>query len=66
MKLTVTCQTCGKILSVVEKDNFSNEDISMYQQSVSCDTLQGVGEDDDGNPVNIYDGNSNIQTTKTQ
>lgn len=65
MKLTVTCQTCGKILSIAEKDNFSDEDIGMYEQNVSCDTLQGTTVDDEGNTVNVYDGSANIQASKT-
>ncbi len=65
MKLTISCQICGKILSIAEKDAFTDEDINMYQQSLSCDTLQSVGVDDDGNPVNVYDGNERVQVSKT-
>ena len=58
MKLTISCQTCGKILSTVEKpENFSSDDINMYEQSVSCDTLQADGV--------TQDGQSAIQVTKT-
>lgn len=65
MKLTITCQTCNKILTVVEKDNFSQSDIDMYEASLSCDTVQKSSFDDDGNPVVVYDGSDNIQATKT-
>jgi len=66
MKLTVTCQTCGKILSVIEKDQITLEDLDMYAQSSSCDTVAGTTTDDDGNSVTVYDGQTNIQTTMTR
>lgn len=67
MKLTISCQTCGKILMIAEKDNFSDEDISMYKQSSSCDTLVIENAiDEDGNVINIYDGTANVIATKTQ
>lgn len=66
MKLTISCQTCGKILSIIEKDSFTDDDVSMYQQSSYCDTVSGEGSDDDGNTITLYDGQSNIQTTKIQ
>jgi hypothetical protein len=66
MNLTVTCQTCGKVLTVVQKDQVSQQDISDYQANSFCDTVQGTGTDGDGNPITIYDGTSNIQATMTQ
>lgn len=47
MKLTVTCQECGGILLVVEKDVITDEDIQMYEDSCSCekdgqDSIQGT------------------------
>lgn len=57
MKLTVTCQLCGKILSVIQKDQITNEDIDMYKSSSFCDTLQ-----DDGV---TKDGQTNVQVAKT-
>lgn len=65
MKLTITCQTCGKTLSVVEKDQISDSDIAMYEAASNCDTVQSTYTDDDGNLVTVYDSNSNIQATKT-
>lgn len=65
MKLTITCQTCGKVLSVVEKDQINDSDIAMYEASSNCDTVAGTDVDGDGNPITVYDGNSNIQATKT-
>jgi hypothetical protein len=65
MNLTVTCQTCGKILSVVQKDQISQDDITSYEQNSFCNTVQGTGTDDDGNPITIYDGQTNIQATMT-
>lgn len=66
MKLTITCQICGKILTEIEKDQISDDDVNMYGQASFCDTVQGEGLDDDGNPITLYDGQSNIQVTKTQ
>ena len=57
MKLTITCQICGKILTKVEKDQISDDDIQMYESACSCDTVQ-----DDGITI---DGQTNIQATKT-
>lgn len=37
MKLLVTCQTCGKTLSIVEKDFVTNEDVELYQATSSCE-----------------------------
>lgn len=58
MKLIVTCQLCGQILSVIQKDSdFSADDINMYEQACFCDTVQ-----DDGVTI---DGQTSIQVTKT-
>jgi hypothetical protein len=57
MKLTVTCQICGKVLSIVQKDVIDNDDISMYELSSSCDTLQIDGV--------TLDGQTDVQATKT-
>lgn len=69
MKLTVSCQKCGKILSVVEKDQISNDDIAMYQSNAFCDTVQGIVdvEDEEGNitPTTVYDAQDSILATKT-
>lgn len=61
MKLSVSCQICGKVLCIIEKDNITDDDVNLYETTCSCDTVQGV--DADGNL--IYDGQSNIQATKT-
>ncbi len=66
MKLTVTCQTCGKILSVVSKDQVSQQDIIDYQTNSYCNTVAGESVDADGNPIIVYDGQSNIQATMTK
>lgn len=65
MTLTITCQTCGKILASVSKDQITNDDVTMYEANSSCDTVQGQGVDGDGNPITLYDGQSSIQATKT-
>lgn len=65
MKLTITCQICGKILSAIDKPQISDDDIAMYKASSFCDTVQGSTVDEDGNDVTVYDGQTNIQTTKT-
>jgi hypothetical protein len=57
MKLTVTCQLCGKTLAVVEKDHITDDDIAMYEVSASCDTVQADGI--------TLDGQEDIQATKT-
>lgn len=57
MKLTVTCQTCGKILSEIEKDSITDEDLAMYENNASCDTVQSDGV--------TLDGQQNIQVMKT-
>ena len=57
MKLTVTCQLCGKVLSVVEKDQVTEQDIQDYESMMSCSTVQSDGV--------TVDGQSDIQVTKT-
>lgn len=70
MKLTVTCQSCGKLLSVVEKDQISQEDIEQYRTSSYCDTVKGTAEVDDGMggtmTILVSDGQDDIQITKTE
>ena len=59
MKLTVSCQICGTILTVVQNDNitiFSNEDIEMYENGCYCNVVT------DG----VVDGQQNITATQTQ
>lgn len=65
MKLTVSCQICGKVLSTVSKDQISDDDVVMYEAGSSCDTVSSVSTDDDGNQIIIYDGQTSIQATKT-
>jgi hypothetical protein len=65
MKLTVSCQTCGKVLAVIDKDQVTSDDVNMYEQSSSCDTIASESFDENGNPIIVYDGNSNIQATMT-
>ncbi len=65
MKLTVTCQTCGSILAIVQKSQVTSDDISLYEEMSYCTTVAGQGTDDSGNPITLYDGNSNIQATMT-
>jgi hypothetical protein len=57
MKLTVSCQICGEILAIVEKDSFTDDDINMYEQFCFCNTLGPDGV--------TPDGQTNIQATKT-
>jgi hypothetical protein len=50
IKLTVSCQICGKILAEIEKDEMiSQDDIDMYQQNTVCPD----------------DGNDNVIAVKT-
>jgi len=46
MEMQVKCNVCGKILAIVDKPQITDEDKSMYSQTVSCDV----------------DGQSDIQT----
>lgn len=55
MKLTTSCQVCGTILSVVEKDMVTQDDINNYQQNSSCSvTTNGT-----------VDGQTNIESIAT-
>jgi len=61
MKITVVCQKCGKVLSIIEKDVVSDEDLNMYTNFSSCSTDDTYDVepilDDDGNPILDDDGN---------
>lgn len=58
MKLTVSCQVCGTVLTVVENLNgFTEDDIQMYEQGCYC-TVMSDGIDEDGQ--------DNIIAIKTQ
>jgi putative methionine-R-sulfoxide reductase with GAF domain len=37
MKMTVTCGVCNKELAVIEKDDVTDDDKTMYQNNTSCD-----------------------------
>jgi hypothetical protein len=64
MKLTVSCQICGRIIAVAEKDNFSADDINMYQNQSSCEVDGPFQQyDGDGNPLPLD--TSNIVVSKT-
>lgn len=57
MRLNISCQICGKILATIEKpEAFTQDDIDMYETSVSCDTVQEDGI--------TLDGQTDIQATK--
>lgn len=57
MKITVSCQKCGKILALAEKDLVTQDDLNMYMSTCVCDTdgpfppVMGVGEDN--NPIQL-------------
>jgi len=57
MKLTVSCQICGTILSEIEKQQISDDDVQMYEQASFCNVLGPDGV--------TPDGQTNIQATKT-
>lgn len=65
MKLTITCQVCGKVLCIIEKDQISDADIAMYQAGSYCDTVVDTITDEDGNTVTLFDAQTSIQATKT-
>jgi succinate dehydrogenase flavin-adding protein (antitoxin of CptAB toxin-antitoxin module) len=55
MKIHVVCQTCGKTLSVVEKEQVSQEDLDMYRQMSSCpddDTFETIVDEEGNETVN--------------
>lgn len=37
MKLTISCQECGKILSLVEKPEITQDDLDLYKYNCSCE-----------------------------
>jgi len=41
MKLQVICQECGKKIIEVHKEVISNEDVSLYEKSCSCEEHGG-------------------------
>lgn len=64
MKLTVSCQICGRVISAVEKPEVSQDDITSYVNNSSCQMDGPFQEyDDQGNalPMDF----SNIVATKT-
>lgn len=63
MNLSISCQACGKILAVVEKDQVTQDDIIMYEAGAFCQTIAGETVDSDGNSIPVYDGQTNIQAT---
>jgi hypothetical protein len=64
MKLTVSCQTCGRTIAIAEKDNFTDDDINMYQIGSSCQ-VDGPIIQFDANGNIIPSGATNIVATKT-
>lgn len=60
MKITVICQKCGTVISVIEKDQVSDEDLNMYKNSSSCST------DDIYNTVPILDDNGDPELDENQ
>jgi hypothetical protein len=55
MKLTVTCQICGTILTVIQKNTVTAEDIAEYEANTSCDVVTN----------GVQDGQQDIQATMT-
>lgn len=71
MKITVSCKTCGKILSIAEKDQVSDADLDMYMANSRCDQdgpfPPVMGADDEGNPIELSPAVENtIIATKTE
>jgi hypothetical protein len=56
-KMTVSCQLCGKILTVIEKETISAEDLSDGVLNSYCET--------DGQ-VQIHNGQLNIIAVRTK
>jgi hypothetical protein len=57
MKITVSCKKCGRILTVVEKDEVHQDDLDMYVAASSCQ-FDGpfppvMGLDDNGDPIEV-------------
>lgn len=65
MKLTVSCQICGRILAISEKDDFSDSEISMYENSCSCEIDGPFPQYDDEGDLLPPD-TSNIIAVKTK
>lgn len=64
MKLTVSCKTCGKVISLSEKDDVSDSDIASAENSSACETDGPFQEfDDNGDPIPMDF--SNIIAVKT-
>jgi hypothetical protein len=64
MKLTVSCQICGRTISVVEKCDISQDDMNSYVANSSCQVDGPFQQyDEDGNPLPLD--TSNIVATKT-
>lgn len=66
MTANILCQTCGEIMGELTKDNITQDDITLYQQMMTCSkghhvstldvTDDGSGDDpgspdDPGDPV---------------
>lgn len=71
MKITVSCKTCGKILSMAEKDQVSDADLDMYESSSRCDQdgpfPPVMGLDGNGDPIEVLPAIANtIIATKTE
>lgn len=64
MKLTVSCQICGRILSICEKDQITQDDMNSYSSNSSCQVDGPFQQfDDEGNLLPLD--TSNIVATKT-
>lgn len=63
MKLTITCQICGRMISSIEKCDISQDDINNYSTNSTCEVDGPFQQyDDEGNPIPVdY---SNIVATK--
>lgn len=64
MKLRVSCQICGRILSQVEKDEISQSDMNDYIANSSCE-MDGPFKEYDEEGVQLPLDTSNIVATKT-
>lgn len=64
MKLTISCQICGRTISVVEKCDVTQDDMTSYAANSSCQVDGPFQQYDvDGNPLPLD--TSNIVATKT-
>lgn len=71
MKLTVVCKKCGRVISIVEKDDIQDADIQLYTSTSSCEDdgpfPAVTGVDDNGDPIVITPAVDNeIVAVKTQ